>query len=511
VVIGVGILTTLLAIQSGMNDTLESELSPRFCNALWHSLRATLAGVVLLGAYALALNSGRSNRVVWKVLVAVDGILAAVAVWLFLNPDVRLDDSGLRILWQLVKGGVAGGVLLAGCVMVFRKRAGIVLLHGGVALLMCSELLTGLTADESQMLIDEGASTNFSYDIRTTELAVVDHSRREVDRVTVVPQPRLVENIGSATRIEHRDLPFEVQVLRWLPNSRLRPPSADESNPVTAGSGLQVVADEVRAATGTDPVQQADRPSVYAELFDKDSGKSLGVYLLSTMLDEQSVKTGGREYFVSLRDKRTYYPFTMALKKFRFDRYTGTNTAKNYSSLVQLSDPSQNVDREVLIWMNNPLRYAGLTFYQQTFDERTERTTVLQVVKNPGWMIPYVSCMLVATGMLAHFGVVLVRFLRRQDEEAQRAQESVPSRGRVSGSEPAISRSGWEVLAGWFPAMVVLLFAAYLGSKTRMPHSPPSEMQIYEFGTLPLAYEGASSRTTPLPAMRCKSSPAGRN
>lgn len=481
-VIAVGILATVLAVRSGMNDTLASELSPAFCRGLWDVLRATLAALALVGGYALALNRHQSGRVEWKVLLAIDLLLAAIAVLLFVNPAARLDDSGLRILWQLIKGGGAGAVLLAGCVMVFRKRAGVVLLHGGVALLMFSELLTGLSAEESQMRIDEGNSASYSSDIRTTELAVVDKSGDQTDHVTVIPQELLVDNVGQQARIEDSQLPFTISALRWLPNSRIKAPAPGATNPATAGTGRQFVAEEVRASTGTDRDQAVDFPSLYAQLFDKATGKSLGVYLFSALDNEQPIEVDGKSYYVSLRFKRLNYPFALHLKDFRFDRYTGTNTAKNYSSLVQIVDPSHNVDRELLIRMNNPLRYAGLTFYQQSFDEATERTTVLQVMRNPGWMMPYVACMLVATGMLAHFGVVLVRFLRRREEEAR-------FRPQASGLEPAGS-DRWALLSTYFPVLVVLLAALFLASKARMPHSPPSEMQIYEFGKLPLAYEG---------------------
>ena len=114
-------------------------------------------------------------------------LLAVLTVWLLANPDARLDDPGLRILWQLVKGTAAGIVLLVGCVMVFRKRAGIVLLHGGIALMMISELLTGIAAKESQMSIPEGGTVSYSDDIRTSELAVIDRSHADHDHVTVVP------------------------------------------------------------------------------------------------------------------------------------------------------------------------------------------------------------------------------------------------------------------------------------------------------------------------------------
>src|SRR5262249_8629823 len=78
----------------------------------------------------------------------------------------------------------------------------------------------------------------------------------------------------------------------------------------------------------------------------------------------------------------------------------------------------RQVDREVHIWMNNPLRFAGETFYQSSYD-RDPRTgievTGLQVVSNTGWMIPYVSCMIVGVGMLFQFSVTLLRFLNRRD------------------------------------------------------------------------------------------------
>ena len=78
----------------------------------------------------------------WRVLLVVDILLAILSVWLLTHPDARLDNSGIRILWQLAKGCASGIVLLVGCVMVFRKRAGIVLLHGGIALIMLTELFT---------------------------------------------------------------------------------------------------------------------------------------------------------------------------------------------------------------------------------------------------------------------------------------------------------------------------------------------------------------------------------
>src|SRR5262249_6418939 len=94
------------------------------------------------------------------------------------------------------------------------------------------------------------------------------------------------------------------------------------------------------------------------------------------------------------------------------DRYEGTDIPKNFSSRVRLLDAANNVDREFLIWMNHPLRYNGETFYQSSF-KPGDHTTVLQVVKNPGWLIPYISCAMVGLGLLIHFSINLIAFLRR--------------------------------------------------------------------------------------------------
>ena len=127
----------------------------------------------------------------------------------------------------------------------------------------------------------------------------------------------------------------------------------------------------------------------------------------------QQVTADGKNYAVELRYRRAYKPYTIQLLEFRHDLYVGTDTPKNYSSRVRLIDPSRGEDREVLIRMNEPLRYQGETFYQSAFLPG-DTGTVLQVVRNPGVWMPYVSCLLVSLGMLVHFGLNLLTFLEKR-------------------------------------------------------------------------------------------------
>jgi hypothetical protein len=69
--------------------------------------------------------------------------------------------------------------------------------------------------------------------------------------------------------------------------------------------------------------------------------------------------------------------------------------------------------REVLIYMNNPLRYEGETYYQASFD-RDDQGTVLQVVRNPSWLTPYFACVMVGVGMVWQFLSHLIGFASKQ-------------------------------------------------------------------------------------------------
>jgi hypothetical protein len=141
---------------------------------------------------------------------------------------------------------------------------------------------------------------------------------------------------------------------------------------------------------------------------------SPGTWLVSEWLEQpQTFTANGRTWQLQLRPERFYLPFSLRLLRFQHDVYEGTDIPKNFSSRLVLNRPDTGEHREVLIYMNNPLRYDGRTFYQASFDTDNQGT-VLQVVKNPGWLTPYLACVLIATGMVVQFLSHLIPFLRRR-------------------------------------------------------------------------------------------------
>jgi ABC-type transport system involved in cytochrome c biogenesis permease subunit len=483
-----GIFFTYAVIQSGLGDTVRSELSEQFSSGLWHALRFALGAGTLLFAYMLGL-SYRARRVAgsmwsWWLGAVSCAILAALALWLFLNPATKLDPSGLRILWQLIKGGAAGLILLAGCYLVFAKRAGIVLLHGGIALLMFSELQYAVNSQEANMRIAEGQTVNYAEDIRSAELAVVDKSDTQRDQVTVIPASLLRQALATNELIELPNLPFVIRVKEYFPNAVTRMAQPGETVQATTGWGSMRLAEERPQSTGAAKEQAVDLPAAYVEVLTKEGHKSLGTYLTwalpSNMAMGDSFSVDGKPYEIEMRFKRLIKPYSVRLIDFRFDRYVGTDTPKNFSSEVQLVDEANGVNATKKIWMNNPLRYGGDTLYQADWDKETEAGTVLQVVSNSGWMIPYVSCMLVGTGMLYHFGLTFIRFAERKT--------AFNSTQRNESIRDVLVH--WKSPVVWVPALIVLTFAGWVSGRARSAKVPATELNVAAFGELPLAYEG---------------------
>lgn len=313
-------------------------------------------------------------------------------------------------------GFLIGGLLLANLVAAhvarFKyswKRVGIVVLHLGVILMLVSEVVTAVLAEEGSMSISEGGYANYVEDIREVELAIIDASHPQHDEVVVIPESILKRQHSV---IRHERLPFEINVEHWMANSQvfgpaMAPPGSQPE--ATVGFGQRLVAQEVPEISGVEE-QMANAPSAYLTI--THEGKGLGRWLASWWLNPQPIRVGDQTYFMRLRFKRTYKPYTIHLIDFRHDRFTGTNKPRNFSSLVRVVNPARHDDREVLIYMNHPMRYEGETFYQASF-EKGDTGTVLQVVRNPGWLIPYISCALIAVGMTTHFGTHLLRFAKR--------------------------------------------------------------------------------------------------
>lgn len=306
--------------------------------------------------------------------------------------------------------------LLAAHIRRFRLRwekAGMFLVHGGIVLMLLGELFTAVLSEESQMRLDEGQTSNYSVSPRETELVVIESGADGSDQVHAIPFEQLRD--GASFRFDG----FELRMARFFRNSRIEDASlaGPEFDPMRAdrGIGASLAVKEKPRETAMD---LRDLTSAFVEIRSAD-GKTQGRWLLSnTLPSEEEFQVDGKTWKMAIRQKRFYHPFSIRLLDFTHERYLGTQIPKNFSSRIRLLNPEEGEDRETLIYMNHPLRYGGLTFYQAGF-ENSDRTSILQVVRNPAWTMPYVSCAMVGIGLLWIFSQHLIKaFARRRTSAA---------------------------------------------------------------------------------------------
>ena len=326
----------------------------------------------------------------------------------------RMHDSKIAI--PIFPGGyLIGGLLFVNLIAahVYRfklswKKSGIFLTHFGLIFLLVGELLSGLWQQDFHMRLDEGQTKNYSESPLLNELAITDVTDPQWDDVVAIPE-QLLE---AGKPIQHPKLPFRIVIRTYFPNAEVQMRSQVANPPpplATAGIGADIA---VTPQPVTYKPNEANTPAAAIELVGANG--SLGTWLVSTVLgNPQTFTHEGKTWQLMLRAERYYRPFSLTLLKFSHDRYAGTDIPKNFSSRVRLKTDDGTTDREVKIYMNNPLRFAGLTFYQAGF-ENNDRTTILQVVRNPSWRLPYIACVIMSLGLLIQFGISLTGFIQKR-------------------------------------------------------------------------------------------------
>lgn len=359
-------------------------------------IRLTLLSLCVLMALVLACTLAQVRL---GTDLAMDAVMRTF--WIWWRPE------GVPFRVPVFPGGGAVGLLLLvnlsarlALLERSRRKLGIWLVHAGLVLLFAGEFAAAIMQVDAHMPLEEGETRDYAESFRLMELAAVDAGDPDFDDARLIPESRL----KKGRELKDDSLPFALRVHAYHDNAALsmrRP--GDPPGVATQGIGTNI------ALRPLPPVTVDDEANTAAALVEPVAadGTSFGVFLLSNALGApQGFVHEGRPWRLSLRPRRYYLPFSLTLKDFKHDKYPGTDIPKNFSSLLRLKDAARGEDRDVLVYMNAPLRHGGLTFYQASFG-KDDTLSVLQVVRNPGWTLPYVACALTALGLLWHFGVML--------------------------------------------------------------------------------------------------------
>jgi len=321
-----------------------------------------------------------------------------------------------------------------------KKKAGIFLIHAGLIFLLAGQFLTERFQIESQMRLPVGATMNYTEDSRNRELAVIDVTNPDHDSVVSIPEALLAQG----GEIHPAGLPFALRVKTYFTNSTPAGPMSGGGEKLKASQGIgrQLL---FTPLPETKRMDDENRPTALVEVVDgkhslgdwtvsywlakpplaQELQAEFGGLLKEPLTEPQKFEVAGHTYEMALRPMRYIKPYSITLLEFKHDIYPGTDIPSNFSSKIHLRDLARGEDRDVLIRMNAPLRYAGETFYQASFEEG-DRVSVLQVVRNPAAITPYVACSLVAAGLITQFLMHLFGFARKRAQMLQAAPAGGP-------------------------------------------------------------------------------------
>lgn len=490
-------LVTWAIVFNNQNASGFQNQPPISYQTMWLLMQLVLL-VLSITSAALCFRTHSGQKIERVLLVfasLVTGGLLAVTV---IRGDAAfIGEAAMRVMWQMIQATMAACVAYAACLVLFKRKAGMVLLHLGVAGLMMNEIFVTVTNNEQRMTVFENETVSHAIDIRHTELAVIDVSDPEFDSIVTVPGSRL----KPEAKISEQDLPFDIECVAYFPASDVREVTTVTENPADSGVGTQMEAFPIPPVAGTDSEQVADFASTYVKLKDKKSGKSLGTYLVSQMLKTSSnrILVDGKEYFLGLQFETEYKPYSVHLKDATRENYPGTMTPKYYGSQVALKDLATGAESSRQIYMNNPLRYSDETFYQSGMDvdDAGRQYSVFQVVTNVGWMIPYVCCMFTVVGLVAQFGESLLGFLKAHQAKRANAHSAsnkdvVPTAELADGTDVVADRRRVNVQAWILAAVVTSAFAAWAGGMYLKAYRPlvHNGMRLDLLAKVPITFEG---------------------
>ncbi len=291
------------------------------------------------------------------------------------------------------------------------NRIGLWISHVGIFILFFGGYITQLLAVESQMTLAEGETGHLTTAYHEWELAFWE---QQGDTNTVTAIDSKAFHKGNSIPLNTYNAWIEVQ--NYLTNS--------EAFTKQASTKAYVNASGIGFLEGRKPEKEVTRNFPGLTFTLRENGKpDQEVLMYGAEIQPLILKLNGKTVFCKLRLK--HYPLDFSLKLTRFVKnvHPGTDIPSSFESYADLQEGPSS--RNVKVWMNNPLRYQGFTFFQASYSQmqgEVPRST-FAVVTNPGRVLPYVSSITVFVGLLIHFLLKLTRFIRKGQADKSRGEK----------------------------------------------------------------------------------------
>ncbi|MFA5592803.1 MAG: cytochrome c biogenesis protein ResB [Micavibrio sp.] len=268
------------------------------------------------------------------------------------------------------------------------KRAGTILTHFGVLVLMIGGLLTALTQEEGYLALHEGEEKQVVSDYHDREFVIEKDGKPHLSFPFETLKAGQTIEAGGAMRLTIADI-----------CRHCRPHPAPEEPAAAPRRGLAAKIMLRKAAP-----EKEDEANLSGLTFRVESpdAEQNGLYIaMEDIPHRAALHDGGSSYEIFVRRRETILPFSVTLARFQRDMHPGTDNPRSFTSAILIND--DGVEWPAQISMNEPLRYKGYTFYQSSFAVRPDgEVSILSVVRNKGRVFPYIASALIFAGLVLH-------------------------------------------------------------------------------------------------------------
>jgi len=345
--------------------------------------------------------------VLWGTLYRIDhGIYAA---------KTRFFSS-----WIVLIAGIVPfpGVLLAAAALILNQaamlvfkqewrpaKAGIIITHLGVLVLLVGGGIVSYTARESFLALWEGETSNESLSYHSWDLATWTKTKPGTPWAMSLDTLRTGHAYRSAlpgaSVLVEDAYPNCVALMRQMP-------LADSSARMPMPAAIDSIEAQSAASDPSDNI-----PGVVVTV-SAAAGAGTRRVVYGGASEPVCIPCGADTLYCAVRRKPVPLPLALALIKFVKEDYAGTQMARQYRSTVRAK--GSDIDREAVISMNKPFRYRHYTFYQSSYSQTGgRRSSTFAVVENRGKWLPYVAGFLLAAGLLLHFCTKLIIHIRKRE------------------------------------------------------------------------------------------------
>lgn len=318
--------------------------------------------------------------------------------------------------------------MICGAIIKVRKRwrgAGLLISHTGMLMLLAGGWITWAIATDGYMALYPGMTSSRVESYRDWQLEVYPLEEDGSPKTAWILPTETLQQIQPDQQFvtDAEGLPFDIVINGYAENATPIPVSA----PIAAtATGKEI--DGFKLSPKKRAKEEAmNLPGCYIEFRPKgDSGGEpveailwAGSYKFDPRNDPMPLRfeIGGEPYAAMLAKKSWNVPFEVTLDEFIFEKHPGISTARNYESRVTRIEEGRD-DKPLEIKMNEPMRYAGYTFFQESFgpagsEPGDEMYSQFAVANNPADQWPLWALCVTGVGLLIHFVIMLIDFILR--------------------------------------------------------------------------------------------------